>query len=393
MKEVFIISGARTPIGKLLGGLSSFSASDLGGIAIKEAVKRAGIDKELINEVIMGNVVSAGIGQAPARQALLKAELPNTIGAVTINKVCGSGLKSIMIGSNAIRSEEYDVIVAGGMESMTNVPFYVKGMRNGVKFGDQKMIDGMVFDGLFDPYYKQHMGEFGDYTAEKAGISREEQDEFAFNSHQKAIKAREILKEEIVSIEIKDRKGNVIKVMDIDEGPRESTSLEKLARLRPAFSKNGTITAGNAPGLNDGAGAVVLMSGEKVKETGVKPLAKVLAYATSGKDPKDVFFAPPVAIKKVMDKLGMKDVNEFDLIEINEAFSAQVLANVKELGIDMNKLNVNGGAVAIGHPIGASGSRILVTLIYELRRRGLKKGVAALCLGGGNAVAMVVEVI
>lgn len=393
MKEVFIVSGARTPIGKLLGSLTPFSASDLGGIAIKEAVKRAGINKELVQEVIMGNVVSAGIGQAPARQALLKAELPNTIGAVTINKVCGSGLKSIMIASNAIKSEEYDVVVAGGMESMTNVPFYVNGMRNGVKFGDQKMIDGMVFDGLFDPYYKQHMGEFGDYTAEKAGITREEQDEFAYNSHQKAIAARETLKEEIIPIEIKDRKGNVVKVMDIDEGPRENTSIEKLAKLRPAFSKNGTITAGNAPGLNDGAGAVVLMSEEKVKETGVKPLAKVLAYATSGKDPKDVFFAPPVAIKKVMDKLGMKDVNEFDLIEINEAFSAQVLANVKELGIDMNKLNVNGGAVAIGHPIGASGARVLITLVYELRRRGLKRGVASLCLGGGNAVAMAVEVV
>ncbi len=393
MKEVFIVSGARTPIGKLLGSLTSFSASDLGGIAIKEAVNRAGISKDLVQEVIMGNVVSAGIGQAPARQALLKAELPNTIGAVTINKVCGSGLKSIMIGSNAIKAEEYDVVVAGGMESMTNVPFYVNGMRNGVKFGDQKMIDGMVFDGLFDPYYKRHMGEFGDYTAEKAGITREEQDEFAYNSHKKAIAAREILKEEIIPIEIKDRKGNVVKVMDVDEGPRENTSIEKLARLRPAFSKNGTITAGNAPGLNDGAGAVVLMSEEKVKETGVKPLVKVLAYATSGKDPKDVFFAPPVAIKKVMDKLGMKDVNEFDLIEINEAFSAQVLANVKELGIDMNKLNVNGGAVAIGHPIGASGARVLLTLVYELTRRGLKRGVASLCLGGGNAVAMAVEVV
>jgi len=392
MKEILIISAARTPIGKFLGKLSKFTTPQLGAIAIEGALERAGVAKDDVDEVIMGNVVSAGVGQAPARQAALKAGLPATVPVVTINKVCGSGLKSVMMGSAAIKAEDAEVIVAGGMESMTNVPFYMKKIRQGVKFGDQKLIDGMVFDGLLDPYDGKHMGDFGDATAKKSEITREAQDKFAVDSHKKAVAAKEKLKEEIVPIEIKDRKGRVTETMDSDESPRADTSFESLQKMRPAFNKDGTITAANAPGLNDGAAAVVLMSKEKAEQLGVKGMAKITAYATSGTEPKDLFYAPIEAIKMVMKKLDV-DIDYFDLIEINEAFSAQVLADGKELKWDWDKVNVNGGSVALGHPIGASGTRILVTLLYELKRRNLKRGLASLCLGGGNAVALSVEML
>lgn len=393
MKEVLIMSGARTPIGKFLGKLSKFTAPELAAIAIEGAIKRAGIGKDLIDEVIMGNVVSAGIGQAPARQAALKAGLPARVPVVTINKVCGSGLKAVMLGAAAIKAGDGEVVLTGGMESMSNVPYYVKGVRDGVKAGDQKLLDGMIFDGLLDPYNGKHMGEFGDNTAKNSGITREAQDKFAVDSHKKAVAAKEKLKEEMVPIEIKDRKGKVLEVMDIDESPRGDTTLESLQKLRAAFTKDGTITAGNAPGLNDGAAALVLMNKEKALDLGLNGMAKITAYATSGRVPEELFYAPADAIKMVMKKLDVNDINYFDLIEINEAFSAQVLANGKDLGWDWDRVNVNGGSVALGHPIGASGSRILVTLLYELKRRNLRRGVAALCLGGGNAVALSVEMI
>lgn len=393
MKEVLIMSGARTPIGKFLGKLSKFTAPELAAIAIEGAIKRAGIGKDLVDEVIMGNVVSAGIGQAPARQAALKAGLPARVPVVTINKVCGSGLKAVMLGAAAIKAGDGEVVLVGGMESMSNVPYYVKGVRDGVKAGDQKLLDGMIFDGLLDPYNGKHMGEFGDNTAKNSGITREAQDKFAVDSHKKALVAVEKLKEEMVPIEIKDRKGKILDVMDVDESPRGDTTLESLQKLRAAFTKDGTITAGNAPGLNDGAAALVLMSKEKALDLGLKGMAKITAYATSGRVPEELFYAPADAIKMVMKKLDVNDINYFDLIEINEAFSAQVLANGKDLGWDWDRVNVNGGSVALGHPIGASGSRILVTLLYELKRRNLKRGVAALCLGGGNAVALSVEML
>lgn len=393
MKEVVIISAARTPIGKFLGKLSEFTAPELGAIAIRAVIERAGIQNELIEEVYMGNVLSAAAGQAPARQAALKAGIPNTVSAVTINKVCGSGLQSVMSASAMIKAGDSDVVIAGGMESMSNTPYYVLQMRNGVKFGNQKLLDSMIHDGLWDIYYNKHMGEFGDETAKKSNITRDEQDNFALNSHKKAIAAREKLKEEITPIELKDRKGNVIEMLHYDEGPRADTTMESLAKLKPAFTKDGTVTAGNAPGLNDGAAALLVMSLEKANELKLKPIAKITAYATSGKDPKDLFYAPADAIRMVMKKLNIKNINDFDLIEVNEAFSAQILANGKELEWDWNKVNVNGGAVAMGHPIGASGARILVALLYELKRRNLKTGIAALCLGGGNAVALSVEMV
>ena len=391
MKQPVIVSAVRTPIGKILGALKDFEAPELGAIVIKEAVKRAGIEPELVEEVIMGNVLQGGIGQAPARQAAIKAGLPTNIPAFTINKVCGSGLKAVMLAAQAIKAEDQEVIVAGGMESMTNAPFAVKDMRKGKKFGNTTFLDLMVWDGLWDPYHNVHMGNFAEYTARKSGISREEQDKFAYESHMKAIKAIDEgkFKEEIIPIEIPQRKGEPI-VFDTDEGPRRDTSLEKLAKLKPAFEKDGTVTAGNAPGLNDGASALVVMSEDRAKELGIEPLAYIRAYASAAVDPQDVFYAPIYAIRKVMNKLGV-NIDYFDLIEINEAFSAQVLADGKELGWDWSKVNVNGGAVALGHPIGASGARVLTTLIYAMKDRGAKTGLAALCIGGGKAVAMAIE--
>ncbi len=393
MKKAVIVSAVRTPIGKFLGKLSGYSAPELGAIAIREAVARAGVPNESIEEVYFGNVVSAAIGQAPARQAALKAGLPHTVSASTINKVCGSGLQAVMFAASMIKAEDASLVVAGGMESMSNAPFCIRNIRNGIKSGNQQLIDAMITDGLWDSFYHKHMGEFADETARRSAITREDQDRFAVRSHQKAIAARERFKEEITPVEIKDKKGTVTEVVDVDESPRSDTKMESLGKLKSAFSKDGTVTAGNAPGVNDGAAALVVMSEKRADELSVKPLARISAYATAGRDPQDLFYAPADAIRCILGKLHMNSVNAFDLIEVNEAFSAQILANGKELQWDWDKVNVNGGAVALGHPIGASGARILVTLLHELRRRGGRTGLASLCLGGGNAVALAVEML
>ncbi|MEO0240766.1 MAG: acetyl-CoA C-acetyltransferase [candidate division WOR-3 bacterium] len=392
MQEVYILSGARTPMGRLLGTLASFPATSLGGIAIKEAVKRAGISPSDVDEVIMGCVLQAGVGQGPARIAAIKGGIPPEVPSFTVNKVCGSALKAIILGVQAIKLGDADCIVAGGMESMTNAP-HMSFLRLGTKFGDIKFIDHMIYDGLWCSFNNQHMGELAEYTAEKAGITREMMDEFAYNSHMKAVRATNEgkFKEEIVPVEVKTKEG--VNIIDKDEGPRPDTSIEKLAKLPPAFKKDGKITAGNAPGIFDGAAALVIASEKFVKERNLKPFARIIAYGSHFVEPKDLFFAPIGAIRKVTEKTGLKHPNDFDLIEINEAFSAQVLADVKELEIDMNKLNVNGGAVALGHPIGASGARIVVTLMYALKDRKLKKGLASLCLGGGGAVGMSIEIL
>ncbi|MEO0231871.1 MAG: acetyl-CoA C-acetyltransferase [candidate division WOR-3 bacterium] len=392
MQEVYILSGARTPMGRLLGTLASFPATSLGGIAIKEAVKRAGISPSDVDEVIMGCVLQAGVGQGPARIAAIKGGIPPEVPSFTVNKVCGSALKAIILGVQAIKLGDADCIVAGGMESMTNAP-HMSFLRLGTKFGDIKFIDHMIYDGLWCSFNNQHMGELAEYTAEKASITREMMDEFAYNSHMKAVRATNEgkFKEEIVPVEVKTKEG--VNIIDKDEGPRPDTSIEKLAKLPPAFKKDGKITAGNAPGIFDGAAALVIASEKFVKERNLKPFARIIAYGSHFVEPKDLFFAPIGAIRKVTEKTGLKHPNDFDLIEINEAFSAQVLADVKELEIDMNKLNVNGGAVALGHPIGASGARIVVTLMYALKDRKLKKGLASLCLGGGGAVGMSIEIL
>lgn len=391
MNEAVIVSAARTPIGKFLGKLAEHSAPELGAMAIRAALERANIKAELIEEVYMGNVLSAGVGQAPARQAALKAGIPSTVSAVTINKVCGSGLQSVMSAASMIKADDADVIVAGGMESMSNAPYYILNARHGLKFGNQKLIDAMIYDGLWDSFYNKHMGEFGDTTARESNISRKELDTYALDSHRKAVEAREKFKEEIVPVPLKDKKGTVLDVINYDECPRPDTNLESLSKLKPSFTSDGYVTAGNAPGLNDGAAALVVVSNDRAKKLNLVPLARITAYATSGKDPKDLFYAPADAVRKVMQKLGINDIHAFDLLEVNEAFASQILANGKELQWDWNKVNVNGGAIALGHPIGASGARILVTLLYELKRRKLKTGLASLCLGGGNAVALSIE--
>jgi acetyl-CoA C-acetyltransferase len=390
-EDIVLASACRTATGRFLGTLTPLKASDLGAVAIKGAVERAGIKPEDVEEVIMGNVVSAGMGQAPARQAAIKAGIPPEVGSTTINKVCGSGLKAVSMAAQAIKAGDYDVIVAGGMESMSNVPHYFFKGRSGQKFGNMDLVDGMIFDGLWCAFEDTHMGNLGDWTAENSGITREEQDKWAAGSHRKAVEAIKSgkFKAEIVPVEVPQRKGDPI-VFDTDEGPREDTNEEALAKLRPAFSKEGTVTAGNAPGLNDGAAALVVMSAEKAKEMGVKPLARITGYATGGGPPKELFYAPIAAVRNLMDKTGAK-IDDYDLIEVNEAFSAQVLADGKELGWDWDRVNVHGGAVALGHPIGASGARILTTLLYAMEDRGAKTGLATLCLGGGNAVAMSVE--
>ncbi|MEO0255067.1 MAG: acetyl-CoA C-acetyltransferase [candidate division WOR-3 bacterium] len=392
MKEIFIVSAVRTPVGKILGNLSSFSATDLGGMVIKEAVKRANIPKEKIDEVIMGCVLPAGLGQAPARIAAIKAGLNPEIPSFTINKVCGSGLKAIMLGVQAIKAGDIEIAVCGGMESMTNAP-HLTYLRAGIKYGEAKLIDHMVYDGLWCSFNDKHMGNLAEYTAKKAGIKREEQDKFAYESHMKAVKAHKEgkFKEEILPISIKTKEGE--KIIDRDESVREDTSLEKLAALKPVFEKDGTVTAGNAPGLNDGAACVIVASEKMVKELNLKPLARVISYSSNFVEPKDLFFAPIGAIKKLTEKSGLKNPNDFDLMEINEAFAAQILADIKALELDINKINVHGGAIAIGHPIGASGARILVTLIYALKQYNKKKGFAALCLGGGGAVGLSIEMV
>jgi len=390
-RDAYIVSACRSAIGTLHGGLGKFTAPQLGALAIKEAIKRAGIDAADIDEVIMGHVVQGGCGQAPARQAAIHGGVPADAAVMTINKVCGSGLKAVMLATQAIKVGDSNVIVAGGMESMSNTPLTLQGAKTGVKFGHQKMIDIMISDGLWDSFNNFHMGNAAELTQQKTGITREQQDEFAANSHKKAVAASKAgkFKEEIFPVEIPQRKGDPV-IFDRDEGPRAKISMESLARLRPAFQKDGTVTAGNAPGLNDGCAATVVVSEEYMKAKGLKPLAKVIDYAVSGMAPEDVFFTPILAVRKLMDKMGV-DINHWDLIEANEAFSVQALADGMELKWDWDRVNVNGGAVALGHPIGASGTRVLVTLIYALKERGLKKGLATLCLGGGNAVALAIE--
>jgi len=391
--DVVIISGCRTPVGKFQGSLSDFRAPQLGALTVREAVKRAGIESSLVDECIMGNVVAAGLGQNPARQAAIFGGLAPEVGAMTINKVCGSGLKAVALAAQAVQTENSSVVVAGGMESMTNAPYLLPQARKGYRLGNGQVIDSMVHDGLWDIYNDYHMGITGENVAEKYGITREEQDEFAVNSHRKAISAiKECrFKSQIVPVEIPaKKKGQPDVIFDKDESPREDTTIESLRALKPAFKKDGTVTAGNAPGVNDGAAALVVTSAKRAKDLGATPMVRIVAQATSGIDPKWVMMAPVGAVRKIWEKTGWKK-DDVDLYELNEAFSVQALGVIRELGLDMHKVNVNGGAVAIGHPIGASGARVLVTLIYEMIRRDVHRGIAALCLGGGNAVAMAVE--
>jgi len=391
--EIVILSACRTPSGAFLRSLSGFTAPQLGAVVIKDAIKRAGIDTGKIDEVLMGNVVSAGMGQAPARQAAIFAGVPATVPSTTINKVCGSGLKTVMIACQAIKAGDADCIVAGGMESMSNCPYVLHGARGGFKFGDRKMTDALILDGLWDSFNNRHMGGNAELTAEKSNISREEQDKYALGSQQKAVAAIDNgkFKAEIVPVEIPQSKGEP-KIFDTDETPRRDTTLEKLAKLRPAFQKEGTVTAGNAPGLNDGASALVVSSRKFAEENNLKPVARITGYTASGTEPELLFYAPIYAVRRLCEKLGV-DINYFDLFEANEAFAAQALADGKELGWDWSKVNVHGGAIALGHPIGASGARVLTTLLYALKDRGGKTGLATLCLGGGNAVALSVEML
>lgn len=386
-----IVGAARTPTGKFLGGLSSFTAPQLGAIAIKEAVQRSGINPDLLEEVIMGNVVSAGVGQAPARQAALAAGLSVDLPAVTVNKVCGSGLKAIMLAAQAIKAGDGQAFVSGGMESMSNAPYLLEKARTGYRMGDGKIIDSVVHDGLWCAFEDIHMGNEAEIIADKFKITREAQDRFAFESHQKATAATAAgrFKEEIVPIEVKQKKGSF--VVDSDEPIRSDTTFEALQKLKPAFQAGGTVTAGNAPGLSDGASATVVVDQELAQANGLTVLARIVGYASAAIEPRYIFAAPTRAVNRLMQRTGLK-INQFDLIEVNEAFAAQALANGQELDWDWSRTNVNGGAVALGHPIGSSGSRVLTTLIYELRRRGGGRGLATLCLGGGGAVAMAIEV-
>ena len=391
--DVVIISGCRTAVGKFQGSLSDLSTPQLGAIVVREAVHRAPLDPKQVDECIMGNVISAGLGQNPARQAALLGGLPPEVGAMTINKVCGSGLKAVALAAQAIQTGNNSIVVAGGMESMTNAPYLLPQARKGYRLGNAQIIDSMVTDGLWDVYNNYHMGMTGENVAEKYGITRQEQDQFAVNSHRKAVAAiKECrFKSQIVPVEIPAKKKGEPPVLFVkDESPREDTSIETLRSLKPAFKKDGTVTAGNAPGVNDGAAALVVTSAQRAKELGVQPMVRIVAQATSGIDPKWVMMAPVDAVRQIWEKTGWKN-EDVDLYELNEAFSVQALGVMRELGLNPEKVNVNGGAVAIGHPIGASGARVLVTLIYEMIRRDVHRGIAALCLGGGNAVAMAVE--
>jgi acetyl-CoA C-acetyltransferase len=391
-----ILSAARTPIGKFLGGLAPLSAPELGAAAIRAAVERAVVPAGEIDEVIMGNVIQGGVGQAPARQAALKSGLPATVSALTVNKVCGSGLKAVMLAAQAIRAGDAEVVVAGGQESMSNAPYYVYGMRNGVKLGDQQLVDGMIKDGLWCAFCDVHMGGHAEYTARKAQITRDMQDEFAAESHRRAIAAMESgkFKAEIAPVSVPGRKG--LAIVDTDEGPRKDATRESLGRLRPAFPQQGTtsdqlsVTAGNASSLNDGGAATVVASEDYARAHGLPILARITGYATGATNPEDLFFAPIFAVRNLMSKTGRR-IDDYDLIEANEAFASQALADGQELGWDWNRVNVNGGAIALGHPIGASGARVLTTLLYAMRDRGARTGLATLCLGGGDAVALSVE--
>jgi acetyl-CoA C-acetyltransferase len=391
-KEAVIISAVRTPTGKFQGALKDFPATKLGAMVVRESVRRAGVPPEEVDEVIMGCVIQAGLGQNPARQAALGGGIPFGVSAVTINKVCGSGLKAVMMAAQSVKLGDADVVVAGGMESMTNAPYILPKAREGYRMGNGVLVDAMIQDGLWCAFENYHMGNTGEVVAERYNVTREEQDEYSYNSHRKAaaaIKAGKF-KDEILPIEIPQKKGAAI-VFDTDETVREDTSLEALAKLKPAFKKEGgTVTAGNAPGVNDGASALVVTSLERARALGVEPLARIAAQATSGIQPELVMMAPVEAIRKVLKKAGWS-LSEVDLVELNEAFSVQAIAITKELGLDPQRVNVNGGAVALGHAIGQSGSRLLTTMLYEMKRRGARRGLAALCLGGGNAVAMAVE--
>jgi acetyl-CoA C-acetyltransferase len=391
MREAVILSAVRVPTGKFLGALKGFSATDLGALVVREAVHRAGIEGALVDEVIMGNVVSAGLGQAPARQAALRGGLPPKVAALTINKVCGSGLKAVMLAAQGIVSGETDVVVAGGMESMSNCPYLLPKAREGMRLGHGEVFDALVLDGLWDAYGGYHMGCTGEIAAEKYGITREEQDAYALESHRKAVSAIKAgrFRDEILPVSVPQKKGSPILFAD-DEPPREDTSIEALARLKPVFKEGGTVTAGNSPGVNDGAAALVVTSAETARSLGKQPLARIVAQAVSGLDPSLVMMTPVEAVRKIWSKTGWS-AETVDLVELNEAFAVQPIAVCRELGLDPAKVNVHGGAVALGHPIGASGARLLTTLLYALRSRQRSRGVATLCLGGGNGVALAVE--
>ena len=387
-----ILSAVRTPIGKFMGGLSSLSAPDLGAKVVAEAVRRAGIEPKQVDEVIVGNVVQAGLGQNPARQAALRGGLDPRVAAMTINKVCGSGLKAVGLAAQAVALGESEMVVAGGMESMSNCPYLLKGARTGYRVGNAELLDSMIVDGLWDVYENFHMGMTAELVAEKYGITRQEQDQFAVESHRKAVQATKAcyVAEQILPIEIPQKKGDPV-VIKTDESPRADTSPEALAKLKPAFKKDGTVTAGNAPGTNDGAAALVVTSAKTAARMGKKPMARIVAQAVSGIEPKWIMMAPVEAVEKILQKTGWDRDKDVDLYELNEAFAVAAIAVTRGLEINPDKVNVNGGAVALGHPIGASGARVLVTLLYELQRRNAKRGIAALCLGGGNAVALAVE--
>lgn len=392
-RQPVIVSATRTPIGKFLGALSPLSAPELGAIVIREALRRANVPADQVEEVIMGHVVQGGTGQAPGRQAMLKAGVPATVPALTINKVCGSGLKAVMLAAQSIKAGDQRVVVAGGQESMSNAPYYMYGMRTGVKLGDQKLIDGVIRDGLWCASCDVHMGSHAEYTARKAKVTRADQDEFSLSSHQKAVAAIEQgkFRDEIVTVEIAGRKGPT--TVSTDEGPRKDTTMETLGKLKPAFPNAGddlTVTAGNASSLNDGASALVVVSEEYARTNGLEIFARITGYATGGTEPQDLFFAPIYAVQNLM-KLNSSKIADYDLIEANEAFASQAIANGRGLGWDWDRVNVHGGAIALGHPIGASGARVLTTLLYALKDRNLRTGIATLCLGGGNAVALSVE--
>jgi acetyl-CoA C-acetyltransferase len=392
LNEVVIVSAARTPVGKFLGSLKGFSATELGAIVVRESVKRAGVKPEDVDEVIMGCVIQAGLGQNPARQAALNGGLPSTVSAVTINKVCGSGLKAVMLAAQGIQLGDTEIVVAGGMESMSNAPYLIPKAREGYRLGNGELVDSMIHDGLWCAFENYHMGNTGEVVAEQYCISRGQQDEFAVESHRKAaaaIKAGKF-KDEIVPVEIPQKKGPAL-MFDTDETVREETTTEVLAKLKPAFkTEGGTVTAGNAPGVNDGASAVVVTSLRRARELGVEPMARIVAQAVSGVEPRMVMMAPVEAVRKLFKKTGWSP-SEVDLVELNEAFSVAAVAVTRELGLDPEKVNVNGGAVALGHAIGQSGSRLLTTVLYELKRRDARRAIVSLCLGGGNAVAMAIE--
>ena len=392
MREAVILSAVRTPTGKFLGALKHLSAPQLGAIVVKEAVARAGVPADRVDEVILGNVVSAGVGQAPARQAAIHGGLPPAAAALTINKVCGSGLKAVMLAQQAIATGEADIVVAGGMESMSNCPYLLTKAREGLRLGHGQLLDSMIHDGLWDSFGDIHMGNTAEIVAEKYGISREQQDTYALESHRKAIAAMDAgaFRDEIVPVPLPRGRDASAPQLNDDETPRRDTSLEALAKLKPAFKENGTVTAGNAPGVNDGAAALVVASAEIARELKARPLARIVAQATSGVEPSLVMMSPVEAVRKLWKKTGWSP-STVDIVELNEAFAVQSMAVTRELEIDPGKVNVHGGAVALGHPIGASGARVLTTLLYALRRHGKKKGVATLCLGGGNGVALAVE--